>query len=441
MGWRLWLLLVLFLSWSVLGHVLSPQARAKHVQPPSRDAYVTLLYGGGFLLGARVLGQSLRETDTTRDLIALCTQEVSAVSKELLKADGWTVRTVQNIQNPYKGLSKVGSYFSGAFSKLHLWNMTDYDRIVYLDSDMLVVSNIDHLFNCGTFCAAYRRMDLFNAGVMMLIPSTEIFQEMLSMLPYTHSYDNGDQGFLNVYFKDLLYASMFNWSDNKQRKEKGHLRLPAGLNADISWYYLDGKWKIPEERLRVIHFTFLSVKPWMWWSNSLLDLNGQWNDVRSRLPQYEEAVSCSALCSSMYWLPYPFLALFFVALYLSECCSCAKFLVSEFEMFGSLNSRVYHFFPLSFLFVSYSLAFKIVPTTMMPSQAEYVFWLWSNFFLLTFISLYCYLCHIAAGLRANQQLVSSSSRKKLRTLTLYLVFTVSYVLVKAVPALVEPFWW
>ena len=319
--------------------------------------------------------------------------------------------------------------------------MTDYDRIVYLDSDMLVVSNIDHLFNCGTFCAAYRRMDLFNAGVMMLIPSTEIFQEMLSMLPYTHSYDNGDQGFLNVYFKDLLYASMFNWSDNKQRKEKGHLRLPAGLNADISRYYLDGKWKIPEEQLRVIHFTFLSVKPWMWWSNSLLDLNGQWNDVRSRLPQYEEAVSCSALCSSMYWLPYPFLALFFVALYLSECCSCAKFLVSEFEMFGSLNSRVYHFFPLSFLFVSYSLAFKIVPTTMMPSQAEYVFWLWSNFFLLTFISLYCYLCHIAAGLRANQQLVSSSSRKKLRTLTLYLVFTVSYVLVKAVPALVEPFWW
>ena len=106
MGWRLWLLLVLFLSWSVLGHVLSPQARAKHVQPPSRDAYVTLLYGGGFLLGARVLGQSLRETDTTRDLIALCTQEVSAVSKELLKADGWTVRTVQNIQNPYKGSLK-----------------------------------------------------------------------------------------------------------------------------------------------------------------------------------------------------------------------------------------------------------------------------------------------------------------------------------------------
>lgn len=31
-----------------------------------REAYVTLLYGEPFLLGVRVLGQSLRETGTTR---------------------------------------------------------------------------------------------------------------------------------------------------------------------------------------------------------------------------------------------------------------------------------------------------------------------------------------------------------------------------------------
>ena len=31
-----------------------------------REAYVTLLYGEAFMLGVRVLGQSLRETGTTR---------------------------------------------------------------------------------------------------------------------------------------------------------------------------------------------------------------------------------------------------------------------------------------------------------------------------------------------------------------------------------------
>ena len=77
----------------------------------------------------------------------------------------------------------------------------------------------------------------------------------------------------------------------------------------------------------------------------------------------------------------------------------------------------------------------------MPSQAGYVFWLWSNFFLLTFISSYCYLCHIAAGLHSNQQ--PNSSRKKLlqQTFMLYLVFAVSCIVVMVVPGLVEPFWW
>lgn len=35
-------------------------------KPTSSEAYVTLVYGDDFVLGARVLGQSLRESGTTR---------------------------------------------------------------------------------------------------------------------------------------------------------------------------------------------------------------------------------------------------------------------------------------------------------------------------------------------------------------------------------------
>lgn len=35
-------------------------------KPTSSEAYVTLVYGDDFVLGARVLGQSLRETGTAR---------------------------------------------------------------------------------------------------------------------------------------------------------------------------------------------------------------------------------------------------------------------------------------------------------------------------------------------------------------------------------------
>lgn len=36
----------------------------------SSEAYATLLYGDAFLLGVRVLGQSLRETGTTRCILS-----------------------------------------------------------------------------------------------------------------------------------------------------------------------------------------------------------------------------------------------------------------------------------------------------------------------------------------------------------------------------------
>ena len=160
-----------------------------------KEAYVTLMYGG-FMLGARVLGQSLRETGTTKDLVALCTRTVSVETIRVLQADGWIINYVDNIPNPYSGFSKRGGYFSGAYSKIHIWNMTNYERVVYLDSDVLVMSNIDHMFDCGTFCAAFRHSDLFNSGTMVIEPSSAVFEDMIKQIRRLSSYDVADQGFL-----------------------------------------------------------------------------------------------------------------------------------------------------------------------------------------------------------------------------------------------------
>lgn len=51
----------------------------------SDEAYVTLLYGDQFVLGARVLGKSLRDTGTTKDLVALVSDGVSTDAQDLLK--------------------------------------------------------------------------------------------------------------------------------------------------------------------------------------------------------------------------------------------------------------------------------------------------------------------------------------------------------------------
>jgi hypothetical protein len=49
------------------------------------EAYVTLLYGDEFVLGVRVLGKSIRDTDTSRDLVVLVSDGVSEYSRKLLE--------------------------------------------------------------------------------------------------------------------------------------------------------------------------------------------------------------------------------------------------------------------------------------------------------------------------------------------------------------------
>lgn len=51
----------------------------------TEEAYVTLLYGDEFVLGVRVLGKSIRDTGTRRDLVVLVSDGVSDYSRKLLQ--------------------------------------------------------------------------------------------------------------------------------------------------------------------------------------------------------------------------------------------------------------------------------------------------------------------------------------------------------------------
>ena len=274
------------------------------------------------------------------------------------------IHPVNNILSPYRGKSRRGDYFSGIFSKLHVWNMTLYDRIIYLDSD---VQNIDHLFDCGTFCAAFRHSDLFNVGVLVVQQSHSIFNDMLGKIPHLSSYDNGDQGFLNAYFKDLIYAPFFNWSNSTRQRQP--MRMAAGLNADIGMHYMYSRWLIPKDEIRIIHYTLGPIKPWIWWTHFLFDLNMQWTEVRMRLPLYDIHNSADLLIS---WAPYGILMFLFICIRILECyfhqLVHSKLLSRYLKLFTSINSKYSHFFPLAFLFLSYYLAFPSQPSILVVVQ-------------------------------------------------------------------------
>lgn len=118
-------------------------------QGKSEDAYVTLMCEEFQLLGVRVLGQSLQDTGTQNDLVVIYTKKASDEAKEVLRADGWVIRPIQSNNN--------------ACSKLHLWNLTELWKS-YLPG--LVISSIDYVFDCGTFCASIHDSDCLNLGIL-----------------------------------------------------------------------------------------------------------------------------------------------------------------------------------------------------------------------------------------------------------------------------------
>lgn len=70
--------------------LVSIQLKVSFGSESSKEAYVTLLYGDEFLLGVRVLGKSIRETGSIKDMVALVSDGVSHYSKKLLKVSDFS---------------------------------------------------------------------------------------------------------------------------------------------------------------------------------------------------------------------------------------------------------------------------------------------------------------------------------------------------------------
>ncbi|KAB1202914.1 putative glucuronosyltransferase PGSIP6 [Morella rubra] len=233
----LWVLLLLVL--------ISIQSKASLGSQPSAEAYVTLLYGDEFLLGVRVLGKSIRDTKSKKDLVVLVSDGVSDYAKKLLQADGWIVEKISLLVNPNQVRPKR---FWGVYTKLKIFNMTNYKKVVYLDADTIVVQSIEDLFKCGKFCANLKHSERLNSGVMVLEPSETLFNDMMRKVNTLYSYTGGDQGFLNSYYPGFPNAHVFEPNLPPEvvnsRPVPEMQRLSTLYNADVGLYMLANKWML-----------------------------------------------------------------------------------------------------------------------------------------------------------------------------------------------------
>ena len=120
-------------------------------------------------------------------------------------------------------------YFDRTYTKLHVWNLTKYDAVLYLDSDVGVLRNLDHVLHrllsnssagwrearTGQGCMyPHSSIPYINTGVWGVRPSASVHRDLLAFVASGASatcYD-GDQSAAMAYFgrrhssRDMLQA-------------------------------------------------------------------------------------------------------------------------------------------------------------------------------------------------------------------------------------------
>jgi len=144
-------------------------------------AITTLLFGGdSYLPGILLLGSSIRKVmpKEYKKYITLCCMVTNDVSKEacgLISKIYDRVIDVEYLQIPlnlikHKNPNTQHTY-SKTFTKLRIFDMTEYDKVLFLDSDMLVLKKeFFSLFNLNTPAAVF-------LGKLSNNPSDRYFKE------------------------------------------------------------------------------------------------------------------------------------------------------------------------------------------------------------------------------------------------------------------------
>ncbi|KAG1813286.1 nucleotide-diphospho-sugar transferase [Suillus subaureus] len=172
-------------------------------------AFVTLVTSDSYLPGALAISGALKDVHQTEphevkyDTVCIVTPETLDITTiKLLRKTYDIVIGVEVIgQSDPTGLNLMGRPdLDTVLTKLHVFRLTQYSKVIFLDADVLPLRPLSHLFHLDHEFSAVPDVgwsDIFNSGVMVLSPSEDKFTELQELLKTNGSWDGGDQGILN----------------------------------------------------------------------------------------------------------------------------------------------------------------------------------------------------------------------------------------------------
>ena len=196
--------------------------KEKHIKSRSNVTWLTIVVDENFASSALVLGHSIRTFSCQKNMIALISETVDEATRKALQSVGWETRLVEEMDCDWLDAKLGGDRNSGLFGKplgyrikgthtrFHAWNYTQYSKIIYVDADYMLMTNIDRLFDIpDDFAAAHTSRPgvvnpAFNAGFLVFRPDSRYYQEIMKLWEDTTRKDTcpDDQVLLWHYYAD-----------------------------------------------------------------------------------------------------------------------------------------------------------------------------------------------------------------------------------------------
>ena len=232
-----------------------------------------------YLLALLVLGSSLEQHASRLPRLLMALENVRLDHEAILALAevGWQVCSVPRLLPPHPS---TNHRFREQFAKLEMLRMEQFDRILYVDSDVLAIRDITPILRTpmreGVYLAATQDMrgskayawaETFNCGVMVIRPSRIEYNRLLNLLrldkvPYERVMS--EQGFLNAVYPGQAAS-----------------RLALGDGANLATFaYSRPDWDRAWPEMRLIHYTM--SKPWAC-RPPYLPICSLWRDVNATL--------------------------------------------------------------------------------------------------------------------------------------------------------------
>eukprot|EP00301_Raphidiophrys_heterophryoidea_P003616 c11626_g2_i1.p1 GENE.c11626_g2_i1~~c11626_g2_i1.p1 ORF type:complete len:387 (-),score=99.70 c11626_g2_i1:97-1104(-) len=251
-----------------------PQELARFTEGPGRFAYVSLAATSVDAAAALVLMRSLDLVGTKADRVLLLDHvtigsAVDSIATQFTQ-EGVKVVLVEPVPLP-ELVQKYGPpRHISDYTKIKLWQLTQYDKVVFLHCQSLVLQPIDELFAFPEFTAPQLigASAIHNTGfgthVFVAAPNNQTYSELLQALQNKHSRENELEWSYDVIFDPQDQTQSPN-NQTSMVDEHGRVMSAATVVESSQPHQNHRRWNIRagDSALFSLHFVHTHSKGWV----------------------------------------------------------------------------------------------------------------------------------------------------------------------------------